>query len=309
MEEKRKSNNKKPEIIEKIKSIIKRFKSLNNFNKLLWICIVLAWLFYLILIPYFIFIFISFSAQTTYTKLLEPLGLDFQGPIQTFYLWALLLGTILLVNFTIKKRINVYLWASIFLSVFLIIFGLSFIGETYSSDLPASIYWKPYSGINYLNEENCSYTRLDCMSVKDKINFVEGDEVYCTFEINESCSFWISDFNVNKNYLNSKNFTPLEADISKNLAVFRFEVEKSLQSLWVHPYISNGSYLDSPFWALLELDDVYSDEEYLSLKQSKSLAIITLISISLFSTFVAMNNLKQLIERKNERRKRNNNRY
>ncbi len=288
----------KKEIIDWIKETIKKFKLLNNLYKILWICGILILLFYVVfVIPYTFFIFLRFSFQNTYINFLEPLGLDFKTPWKTFSLLALIPGAIFSVILIIKKKINIYFWISIFLFLFLLIFGLSFIAETYDSDLPASIYWRPIQGTNYLNQENCPYSRLDCKSVKDKINFVEGDEVYCTFEINDSCSFWISDFKVDKNYLNLKNFTPLEADVGKNLAVFRFEVEKSLESIWVYPYISNGSHSYGSFWTLLELDEVYSDEEYFSLKQAKALVITTLISISLFSTIVAMNNLKQLLKK------------
>jgi len=283
--------------MKKLEELFKRFKSFNITRKVIWILAILFILAYILIVGYVFFLYVVFSAKTTVSTLLDPLGLDFKRPLQTFILWGTILLLVFVIDIARAKKTNFYLWGSIFISLALIIFGASFIGEAYGSNLPSSIPWTPHQETSSLIKENCPFSRLDCKSVRDKRNYVEGDEAYCTFSISENCSFKISNFKVDKIYLNQEGTTPINVTMGDNFATFKFSIEKSLKSIWVNPKISNGTYSEDPFYIYMEFNEVYSDEEYLSLMQSKSLVLITLISISLFSSFVAMNNLRQIIRR------------
>ena len=71
-----------------------------------------------------------------------------------------------------------------------------------------------------------------------------------------------------------------------------------MESLWVIPYfkLSDNSTV-SPFYVYLEFEDVYSDEEYNKRMSDKASLLIALISLSVFSVIIAMNNLKQLLKK------------
>lgn len=284
-----------------IQWVKKWFHALSPRRKIFVIIGAVTSVFYLLLLTYMLVLLLFFSANHVYSILLSPLGLDFGTPSQVFGIFLAFIILFFGVFMMVTGKINIYLLFGVLISTALIVFGISFIGEAYGMDLPGSFKWDLFNNANesFLLREYCNFTRLDCRSVTDKINYVEGDEVYCDFSINKNCSFYLSDFEVEISYLNMDNKSPINVSLSSkdHRAIFNFEVKKNMEGIWVTPEITNGTMTNLPFWKFMELNEIYSDEEYRSMKQSKAAAIITLVSISLFSTFVALNNFKQLIEK------------
>lgn len=149
-----------------------------------------------------------------------------------------------------------------------------------------------------INTQGCNFSKLDCRSVRDKIYYVDGDEVYCQFGLPDDCNFNISTFEVKKIFLNSKNESVILTSPSDKSVSFQVKVEKNLKAIWVDPYFETGEKEISPFYIYWEFENVYSEEEY-NKKQSEKVSLtIALLSLSIFSSIVAVNNFKQLLNKK-----------
>ncbi|MGD9276805.1 MAG: hypothetical protein PVJ67_06560 [Candidatus Pacearchaeota archaeon] len=246
---------------------------------------------------YLIFLVSSFSLKSIYSSYLEPLGFDYSSPLGYFSIFFSLEFLGFWIYYLFKRKINWYLFSVLAIILFLLIFGLSFITSSYKVDLPSSQYWKIVNNSETNMLVNCNFSRLDCTSVRDKQYFVDGDEVYCSFGLSKECDASLMNITeVKKIYLNSEKEPRINLSIVENHANFEIKIEKGLKALWVIPYYSTNEKIISPFNIYWEFENIYSEEEYNKRQAEKSSFLIALISLSIFSSIIAMNNLKQLIK-------------
>ncbi len=103
------------------------------------------------------------------------------------------------------------------------------------------------------------------------------------------------------NYLNGTT-VPDEEKGSSSVGYYEFNVDKDLEGIWFYPvFFLNNSEESNVFYSYISLANKYSLQDYnqkiTKENYDKIFLLITIFSISIFSTLVAMNNLKQLLHK------------
>jgi len=276
----------------KIIEFIDEFKKLNLFLKIVAITILFSYLVFGV-----IFVFMSkFLFEFFYSNYINSLGFDIKTPLYLFVGLSFFFLLPLLLFF--KKKTNVYFAMGCFVFLFLIIFGFSFINQSYQSDLPINGRWNYESNNRYvkdfLSNPSCSISKLICNS--DKKYFVLEESVKCYFVVNETCPFSFDFLEIHYNFLNDS-----VGNTRGNSEYFEFNVNRNVTDMWIRPYFLFNNSSKYTFYYNIHLANKYNLEEY-NQKQTKEnydkiFLLITLFSLSLFTTIIAMNNLKQLLHK------------
>lgn len=295
------------ELANKVKNSYKK-------NKPLFVVRSIFFVFLLITIMLGIYIWgvlIKIFSINFFYDLINPLAFDLNKPWNYFLFFVLITAVIIVVyilfmsaaNKEIKP--NFFLISGVYIFAFLLIFGVAFISQSYGSEFVNDLSWNIYSwndSDEFLKNPDCSISKLNCNSLGHFNKFVIGDEIYCKFLVNESCPFVLTSLDVEKGYFNNDTTDKKEISTSNLRGIVNFELEDNLRYIFINPqFLKENSFSDvSLFWIYVYTRDRYTLEDYHQKEREKAFLIITLISISLFSTIVAMNNLKQLVKRKNE---------
>jgi hypothetical protein len=245
----------------------------------------------------------------------QPLGFDFTHPMLIFISFSVTISVLLGITFLIWKKLNKekekhflnkFIVFGIFLLLFIIVFGICLVSQSYSSKLPGNFTWYYSASDNnkaLLEESNCQIDFLKCFNLDGNDDFVIGNEIRCSSSwLEGNCSAMFSSLKITK-YYPQNNFTEESKDIKDKYFVYNFIVEENLRSIDFKPTfkLSNDS-LISPYTAKISLQDKYFIEQYKEDKSKeryeKVFFLFTIISIGFLSTIVAMNNLKQLMEKK-----------
>ncbi|MGV8152612.1 MAG: hypothetical protein ACP5OG_06015 [Candidatus Nanoarchaeia archaeon] len=237
-----------------------------------------------------------------YKSFIKPLGFNLKTPSMFFVMFGL--GFVLPLFMLIPKlrKTNKYFKLATYLILFLLIFGICFINESYKPELPQSLIWTiSYKGDHprFSNSPNCSISKLECKSVQDKKNFVIDDEIVCTFRVNENCTFELKNTEITKFLLNNESQLTTNYPSQPSMGYFKFKVEENLHQIVVYPNFYNESEKLYTYFIFISLYNKYSLQDYneklTKERYEKSFLLISLISLSLVSVIVAMNNLKQLL--------------
>lgn len=295
-----------------MKSFIKCTKDLLGENKIQFLIIsfIILFLILTILLGFYSWIVI-FKVYTSLfiDNIIKPLSFDLKTPFIFFFFILLLTLVICIICSLIQEHIfkrkpkNNYHWIifSFLIFAFLIIFGLCFISQTYGGEFSQDLPWNYHNKNDwdlFKNNPNCSISKLKCSSKYN--NFVIEEEVECVFDYNLACPIKLNYVVSHKVYKN--NNTPFESFFSPGRGVINFNVNENIEKISLNILIlKNSSSNPMPLvYRDILISDKYTREEYHQKEHNKAFAIITLISISLFSTIIAMNNLRQLIEEKED---------
>jgi len=280
----------------------KEWKTGNAFNRIILVFLLLVLLVVTFFIGWVIFIFYKISLSSLLNGLIIPLGFNLQSPLTYLSLisFGLALGIAVFTLFKIK--INWYLVSTIFLTAILLIYGLSFINETYSKDLPVNLTANILSENDYniLKNHSCSFPLLTCHSRPNRETFVIDKQLVCTFQLSEQCNHSLDKLIVVKYYTNPSNISREEKYATDNYFYLEIPIDENLEGVLIRPSFENKENLlqfPEPAHYLISLTQKYSSEEYNQRKKDKLLLIISLFSLSIFSSVVAVNNLKQILKK------------
>ncbi len=293
----------------KLKDIFRDIRRLSWPIKTFLILIMLFCIFGVVVLFWATLIITLSSLAQFYKGYVESLGFNFRTPFGFFLLFFLLF--IVLPSYLwwlYRRRINLYFVVALSIILFIIIFGICFVNESYISELPQDLQWQ-ISEVEEHNKfqesQNCSITKLRCESSQGKKNFVIDDEIYCTFTTNENCSYKLGNISLVRFYLNNESQIREEIHTAPSQGYLNFRIEETLHQIVVYPnfYNSSGDKL-SAYYLFISPYNKYSLGDY-NQKESKErydkiFLLSTIISIGLFSSIVAMNNLKQLLEKKSK---------
>ncbi len=243
------------------------------------------------------------SIKIFITNFINPLGLDLKTPFSMTILFWICIAPILLIIYPFAKRkVNWYLVLTIYLLIFLVVFGVSITNQSYPYDLPRSYTWT-FANQSFSQEFSCAISFLECKSATNKNNFVVNDQVICNFSFGTACNYKFDNFKTYKAYLNSTD-TSIDYPYN-NMGTVVFDITDNLRFVQVSPYFSVNNSESENIYSIITLFDKYSDSDYNQRKQNKAVLLITIISAILFSTIIAMNNLRQLMEKRSVRSSKN----
>lgn len=281
-----------------IKSIKKFYFKQSRLSKFLfWTFLILLTVYAGILILAWLGMGISIFSLF-YNNFLKTLGFDLKTP---FLLFVLIAGVTIPITIFLLRKTNKFVIIAFYLMLFLFIFGVCLINQIYTPELPSEIPWR------VINQEdnklfwatpNCSISKLNCKSFQDKENFVIGDEILCSFDINRSCSLPLKKVSIIKFLLNNETILEDEGEVTPDQSYLKFEVDERVYEIAVYPEFYNNSEPLYAFTSSIELNNKYSPEDYnqkkIKERYEKTALLISLISLSLLSVTIAMNNLRQL---------------
>ena len=299
-------------IDEIIKKQVKKYKVLSKNQKFLYLMLLIFFAIFfigIILLGLYTFGFmIKFLSLSFFNDIIKPLAFDLVTPWAYFlsFVFISIMFVLGYAEIKIRKKtpINVYFIAGIYIFAFLLIFGFSFISQSYGSEFTKGFIWNTYPSNEtneFINNPNCSISRLNCNSIGHYNKFVIDDELYCQFELNPKCPFELTSLDLDKKYFNNNTIIKEEINTINSSGTINFILDSDLRYLFLVPQFTK---INSPtdislFHMYIYTRDRYTLEEYHQKENEKAFLIVTVLSIALFSTIVAMNNLKQLLEKKN----------
>lgn len=294
-----------------IRKEIKKFDSLEKNKKIEYIfsLIFIFWIIITGILGLYVWgLLINIFSRSFFYEIINPLAFNLKTPWKYFLVFFFFItffsGIYIVIKTILKKEVKIdyYLLFGIYIFIFLLIFGISFIKQSYGSEFTNNLSWQSYSENDtriFLNTASCSISPLNCNSLGHYNKFVIGDEIYCTFEVNENCSFILNSIDIEKKYFNNDTIEKQNIPTINSGGRIFFPLEDNLRYISINPQFieSNIKNNISFFYLYIYTRDRYTLDEYHQKEYEKTFLIITLISISLFSTIVAMNNLKQLLEK------------
>lgn len=118
-----------------IKERFKEFLKQSIPKKIITILVILSIVLYTFLIVYSMIVLSTFSLKSIYLDYMTSLGFDYKSPLNYF---LMLMTPLIIISgiFYFLGKINWSVVSAITLIIFLIIFGLSFINESYKKIFP-----------------------------------------------------------------------------------------------------------------------------------------------------------------------------
>lgn len=209
----------------------------------------------------------------------------------------------------IKKYLNVYVLFSLFLTAVIVTSGIDLLAQQYPSKLPFDkdifqVHYNDhtkYEEFGFYDLGGINPPKIDCRSDKSYNDFVEGDRLICITNVSYKKDFYISDIKMIAYHVNgSKINLNRTHSCGYTIRVYEIPLDNDYEFIDTRFLISDKN--DFREWHLphgsLEFKPIISQEEYFSRERSKTTLLITIFSIALFSSVIAVKNLRDLIEHK-----------
>lgn len=207
----------------------------------------------------------------------------------------------------IVKKINIWTILTLYLVISVFVIGLVILSEEYKIQLPFKVNFKlensrpeDYSNVNLQN--------LTCKSKSDFNNFVQGDRLYCDFEISSERNVTNETLGLQRAYVRqylSSNDTfrypfTLESEPARHEKQVSIIIDVPEDATWIKAWViaqlfseTGNNYAE---YASEFEGTVFTRYEYMTLERQKIPLILAVLSFASFSIIVAIKNLRDIIE-------------